>query len=73
MDLPVRVAFGDIIEVDQRQLSDSTARERFGNPRADAADTDHRDMRALERGERGRAIQARDAAEAPVTIGDFIG
>ncbi len=68
VDLPVRIAFRDVVEIDQRQRADRVARERLGHPRPDAADADHRDVRALERGGRRRAVQARDAAEAPRAI-----
>ena len=68
MDLPIRVAFRDVVEIDQRQRADRVARERLGHPRPDAADPDHRDVRPLERGGRRRAIQARDAAETPRAI-----
>ncbi len=68
VDLPVRIAFGDVVEVDQRQRADRIARERLGHPRPDAADPDHRDVRALERGGGRRAVQARHAAETPRAI-----
>lgn len=68
MDLPVRVAFGDVVEIDQGQFPHGAARERLGRPRADAADADHRDARALERGERIGAVEPGDAAEAPGAI-----
>jgi hypothetical protein len=69
MDLPVRIAFGDVVEIDQRQRADCAARKRLNGPRPDTADADHRDMRALERGKRRCAIEPRDAAETPRAVG----
>jgi hypothetical protein len=39
---------------------------------SDSADADHSDVRAFKRGERRRAVQTRDAAEAPRAVGGFI-
>jgi hypothetical protein len=49
-------------------LADGAARQRFDDPRADAADADHAHVGAAEARQRAFAIQAGDAAEAALKV-----
>lgn len=69
MDLPVRIAFCNVVEIDERQAADRAARERFGHPGADAADADDGHVRALEGRQGGGAVKPRHTGEAPRAIG----
>jgi hypothetical protein len=64
MDLSVDVGDADLVEVDQRDASDTGSGERLGRPRAHAPDPDDHHMGAEETGETGAAIQSGDTAEA---------
>ena len=63
MQLAVDIGFGDVVQVDQRQLPDAAARQRFNCPRADAADADHAHMRFGQALQGVCTVEAGDAAE----------
>ena len=69
LDLAVDVRLGDVVEVDQRQRGDAAARQRLDRPRADAAEADDDDVRGADALVAGIAVQATQAAEAPLEIG----
>ncbi|KAH0442962.1 hypothetical protein KCU90_g1484, partial [Aureobasidium melanogenum] len=71
MDLAVSVALGDIVQIDQGQRADRTARQCLCYPRTHPADADHGDVCAFKRSERRRAVQPGNAAEAPRAVGGF--
>ena len=64
LDLAVRVAFRDMIQIDQRDALHATARQRFGRPGTDTADPDHADARCAQPGMGVRAEQPGHAPEA---------
>ena len=68
LDLAVDVRFGHVVEVDQGQAADGAARQRFDDPGTDAAHADHAHMGGAEARQRGRAVQAGNAAETALKI-----
>ena len=63
--LTVDVGFGYVVQVDQRDLPDAAARQRFCGPGSHATDACYGHMRAGNRISARRAVQAQDAAKAP--------
>ncbi len=68
LDLTVDIGFGNLIEVDQRQLGRATASQRFDCPRADATQTHDREARGTQPLIGRIAVQAAQASEAPLQI-----
>ena len=64
LDLPVDVGQRDMVEIDQRDVADPTARQRLGRPGADAAHPDHRYAAAMQHQSCAITVQAVQSAEA---------
>ena len=69
MDLPVGIAFGYIIQIDQRQATHCATRQRLGHPRTDAAYANDDHSRLLEGLQCRHPIQPRHSAETACVIG----
>ena len=68
MHLAVHVGFGDMVEIDQCQGTDTAARKRLRSPGSDAAQSDDTDRRMTQRRDARLAIEARQAAEPALRI-----
>ena len=66
VDLAVYIGFGDIVQINQRELTDSAAGKRFHRPRADTAHSHHANVRVLQGVQTVFAVKPCDAAEAAV-------
>ena len=69
MNLPVDVGLGNVVEVDQRELSDAAAREGFDSPRTNSADAYHQHMRFFDAGRAHYAVQPLEPAEPATEVG----
>mgnify|MGYP000906864901 FL=1 len=58
VNLPVDVGFGNVVQVDQRKAPNAAARQCFGCPGADAADTDNGDVSLGDTGGSRRTVEA---------------
>ena len=63
MKLTIDIADTDLVQIDEREMTDAGARERLDGPRADAADAHDADMRRAQSRQRVRAEQPPDTAE----------
>jgi len=64
MHLAVDVGDADVVQVEQGNLPDPGACQRFGRPGTDAADADHGHMGGLQAREAFLAVEAGDTAES---------
>lgn len=72
-ELAIDVGDAHVVEVDQRDGPDATARESFRRPRPDAADADHAGVRRAQPFQRLASIKPRQPAEAVVIIRVVVG
>ena len=68
VNLPIHIRLGQMIQVNQGELADRGARQRFDRPGADTTDTDHTDMGMAKRRQRRVTIQARDTAKTTLDV-----
>ena len=66
VDLAVYIGFGDVVQINQRELADATAGKGFHRPRAHAAHAHHANVRVLQGVQTVFAVKPCDAAEAAV-------
>ena len=66
--LPVDVAFGDVVQIDEGQRSHATSRERFSRPRADTAQADERHACAAQLLVAGTAMEPPQATKPALEI-----
>jgi hypothetical protein len=72
MDLAVDVGLGHMVQVDQRQLTDTAARQRFRRPGADPANANDSHMRRAYARCARNAVEAIQPAEAALEIGGLV-
>ena len=72
LHLAVDVRFGNMVEVDQRQLSHTAACQRLHRPRADPPEADDGDARGTQPHIAFVAVEAPQAAEAAFEVGGEI-
>ena len=65
LDLAIHVGLGDMVQIDQGQMTHAAACERLDRPGPHASDANHADVSPSKALHGGLSEQARDAAETP--------
>ena len=68
MKLTINIADADVVEINERETTHATARERFDRPRADAANPNDADMRRTQTRQPICTEKSADAAKAKIEI-----
>ena len=68
MDLAINIGFSKMIQIDQGNTTNRTARQRLDGPATNTAYPDHTYMSSTESRQPRRAVQASDTRKATIRI-----
>ncbi len=68
MKLTIHIADADLVEIDEREVADARACERFDSPRSHAANTDHANMGGTQTRERIHAEKPANATKSKFEV-----